>query len=209
MSKQYVDNAKLYDDMVRWKQDLAVDPHAPMPEAIGEAIFTIADHLSKKPSFVNYSWREDMVADAMLNCTKYLHSFNPDKTKNPFAYVTQIVKNSFYRSISNEKTFTYRNMLVSGELDPTQRQYNAEHEGYQQWINKRAAENDERKRLRPPKPKRPKQKSNTGVKNVYRTASATYTVRIRGKYCGIYPTVEEARMHRDAVLFGGAASAVA
>ena len=63
----------------------------------------IATHLSYKPNFVNYMFREDMICDGIENCVQYIHNFNPEKSSNPFAYFTQIIHYAFLRRIQKEK----------------------------------------------------------------------------------------------------------
>src|SRR6056300_988739 len=74
---------------------------------IGECIYKIATHLSYKPNFINYSYREEMISDGIENCLQYLDNFNPDKSSNPFAYFTQIIYYAFLRRITKEKKQTY------------------------------------------------------------------------------------------------------
>ena len=75
----------------------------PIPRYIGECFLKIANHLSYKPNFVNYMFKEDMICDGIENCVRYIHNFNPEKSKNPFAYFTQIIYYAFLRRISLEK----------------------------------------------------------------------------------------------------------
>jgi DNA-directed RNA polymerase specialized sigma24 family protein len=70
---------------------------------IGECFLKIATHLSYKPNFVNYMFREDMICDGIENCVQYIENFNPEKSKNPFAYFTQIIYYAFLRRIQKEK----------------------------------------------------------------------------------------------------------
>ena len=70
---------------------------------LGDCFLKIATHLSYKPNFVNYMFREDMIGDGIENCVQYIHNFNPEKSKNPFAYFTQIIYYSFLRRIQKEK----------------------------------------------------------------------------------------------------------
>ena len=58
---------------------------------IGECFLKIANHLSYRPNFINYTFRDDMISDGIENCLQYLSNFNPRKSKNPFAYFTQII----------------------------------------------------------------------------------------------------------------------
>ena len=44
-----------------------------------------------------------MISDGIENCVQYIHYFNPEKSKNPFAYFTQIIHYAFLRRIQKEK----------------------------------------------------------------------------------------------------------
>ena len=57
----------------------------PIPNYLGECFLKIATHLSYKPNFVNYMFRDDMISDGIENCVQYIHNFDPEKSKNPFA----------------------------------------------------------------------------------------------------------------------------
>ena len=70
---------------------------------LGSCFLKIATHLSYKPNFVNYMFREDMIGDGIENCVQYIHNFNPEKSSNPFAYFTQIIYYAFLRRIQKEK----------------------------------------------------------------------------------------------------------
>ena len=70
---------------------------------IGSCFLKIATHLSYRPNFINYMYKDDMVCDGIENCIQYIDRFDPDKSKNPFAYFTQIVYYAFLRRIAKEK----------------------------------------------------------------------------------------------------------
>lgn len=74
-----------------------------IPNYIGECFLKIATHLSYKPNFVNYMFREDMISDGIENCVQYIHNFDPEKSSNPFSYFTQIIHYAFLRRIQKEK----------------------------------------------------------------------------------------------------------
>jgi len=74
-----------------------------IPKYIGECFLKIATHLSYKTNFINYLFIDDMVSDGIENCVQYIHNFNPDRSKNPFAYFTQIIHYAFLRRIQKEK----------------------------------------------------------------------------------------------------------
>jgi len=79
---------------------------------IGECILKIATHLSYKPNFINYSYREDMILDGVENCIQYIDNFDPSKSNNPFSYFTQIIYYAFLRRIAKEKKQSY----IKGKL---------------------------------------------------------------------------------------------
>ena len=75
----------------------------PITNYIGDCFLKIARHLSYKPNFVNYMFRDDMISDGIENCVQYIYNFDPSKSKNPFAYFTQIIHYAFLRRIQKEK----------------------------------------------------------------------------------------------------------
>lgn len=110
--KNYVNNAQLYQEMVEHRNRVreAKEKNLPAPQVtkyIGECILLIANRLSLKPNFVNYSYREEMICDGIENCLMYLNNFNPEKSDNPFAYFTQIIYFAFIRRIQKEKKQLY------------------------------------------------------------------------------------------------------
>ena len=44
-----------------------------------------------------------MICDAIENCIQYIGNFNPEKSTNAFAYITQICYYAFLRRIQKEK----------------------------------------------------------------------------------------------------------
>jgi hypothetical protein len=48
-----------------------------------------------------------MICDGIENCIQYFRNFDPDKSKNPFAYFTQIIYFAFLRRIQKEKKQLY------------------------------------------------------------------------------------------------------
>ena len=104
----YVDNKKFLVAMTEWrlKYDKAEKAKRKQPAVtnyIGECFLKIANHLSYRPNFINYTFRDDMISDGIENCLQYMNNFNPEKSKNPFAYFTQIIYYAFIRRIQKEK----------------------------------------------------------------------------------------------------------
>lgn len=95
----------------------------PPPQAsdyIGKCLYQIARNYAKKPNFSGYLHKEEMIADAVLNCMIYLHKFDPTRFKNPFSYFTQVIHNAFLRRIEQEKTHLYIRMKQAfyAQIDP-------------------------------------------------------------------------------------------
>jgi len=107
-SEHYVNNKEFLDAIIEFKKlcdaaKEAGEPRPRIPRYIGECFYKIATHLSYKPNFVNYMFKDDMVGDGIENCIQYVHNFNPEKSSNPFAYFTQIIHYAFLRRIQKEK----------------------------------------------------------------------------------------------------------
>lgn len=110
--KHYVNNADFLEALIQYrdackeaKKENKEDPQ--IPNYIGECFLKIAEHLSRKPNFISYSFRDEMIADGIENCLMYFRNFDPDKSKNPFAYFTQIIYFAFLRRIMKEKKQLY------------------------------------------------------------------------------------------------------
>ena len=108
LKPHYVDNKKFLVAMIehREKVQKAEDKKRKAPMVtnyIGECFLKIANHLSYRPNFINYTYRDDMISDGIENCLQYMRNFNPEKSSNPFAYFTQIIYYAFIRRIQKEK----------------------------------------------------------------------------------------------------------
>ena len=108
VSEHYVNNKEFLEALVVFKAKCtaakeAGEPRPQISNYIGECFLKIATHLSYKPNFVNYMFREDMISDGIENCVQYIHNFDPEKSRNPFAYFTQIIHYAFLRRIQKEK----------------------------------------------------------------------------------------------------------
>ena len=104
----YVDNKKFLEAMIEYRDrcEKAKNRNRKKPEVtnyIGECFLKIANHLSYRPNFIKYTFRDDMISDGIENCLQYMDNFNPDKSNNPFAYFTQIIYYAFIRRIQKEK----------------------------------------------------------------------------------------------------------
>jgi len=107
-SEHYVNNKEFLAALIKYREDVEIarlqDKTKPViPRYIGECFLKIATHLSYRPNFINYMYKEDMISDGVENCVQYIDNFDPAKSRNPFAYFTQIVYYAFLRRIAKEK----------------------------------------------------------------------------------------------------------
>lgn len=136
MARHYVNNKTLYEHMVKYKEELYTakvhNKNKPrIPEYVGECILLICNRLSFKPNFINYTYKDDMIADGIENCIMAVDNFNPDKSDNPFAYFTQIAFNAFLRRIAKEKKQTYikhKNFEFMYSMDEVEMSLNDKHQ---------------------------------------------------------------------------------
>jgi len=111
-TNHYVNNADFLAALIKYHEDCAnakaIDgPDPKIPNYIGECFLKIAEHLSRKPNFISYTYRDEMISDGVENCIQYFRNFDPAKSKNPFAYFTQIIYFAFLRRIGKEKKQQY------------------------------------------------------------------------------------------------------
>jgi len=119
---QYVNNKDFLAALVEYRRQVAEaeennSPRPRVPNYIGECVMKIATHLARKPNFMNYTFRDEMVADGIENCLQYIDNFDPEKSKNPFAYFTQIIWYAFLRRIQKEKKLLYTKYKMTEQVN--------------------------------------------------------------------------------------------
>ena len=107
-SEHYVNNKELLEALIVYREKVAIAKEKGLPKPritnyLGSCFLKIATHLSYQPNFVNYMFRDHMISDGIENCVQYIHNFDPEKSRNPFAYFTQIIHYAFLRRIQKEK----------------------------------------------------------------------------------------------------------
>ncbi len=110
--QHYVNNKQFLEAITEWKETVKDaeslgEERPPVTDYIGECFLKIAQHLSFRPNFINYSYKEEMIGDGIENCLQYVNNFDPEKSKNPFSYFTQIIYYAFIRRIQKEKKQTH------------------------------------------------------------------------------------------------------
>lgn len=113
-SVHYVDNAKFSQAVVDYCIELQAAKLArknDLPKVtnyIAECFLKISEGLSHKHNFIRYTYREEMVMDAVENCLRAIENYNIEAATrsgkpNAFAYFTQIAWYAFLRRIAKEK----------------------------------------------------------------------------------------------------------
>ena len=74
---------------------------------IGYAILRTAQGIAMKHCYRNYPFLEEMIGDAVENCVRYIHNFDPEETREPFSYITSSIERTFWRTIKKEKKKQY------------------------------------------------------------------------------------------------------
>ena len=125
-TEHYVDNKEFLQAMIEYRK-VCVEAEQnnqeipPVTNYIGECFLKIANHLSYRPNFINYTYKEEMISDGIENCLQYVKNFNPEKSNNPFAYFTQIIYYAFIRRIQKEKKqqVIKRKLILKSGIDMT------------------------------------------------------------------------------------------
>lgn len=121
----YVNGKEFYAEFKQFKIDnaerVAAGLRPIIPNSIAVKIMAICEKLSCRYNFVNYPFREEMVADAIQNCILYIWNFDVDKSDKIFSYFTITAHRAFVRRIQREArhqeivdNYTQRRMIDNG-----------------------------------------------------------------------------------------------
>ena len=110
--RNYINNSDFTEAIIDYKKtceeaEEAGDDLPRVPNYIGECLMKISKGVGARPNFSGYSYRDEMVSDGIENGLRALRNFDPEKTRNPFGYFTQIIWYAFLRRISSEHKQTY------------------------------------------------------------------------------------------------------
>ncbi len=118
----YISNTDFTNAIVAYKEqcrqhDEAGTERPPIPDTIAKQFVLLANKISYRPNFMNYSYRDEMVSEGILVCCAKIHNFNPDITRNAFGYFSQLCWYAFLEVIDLEhkeayaKAKSYYNMI--------------------------------------------------------------------------------------------------
>jgi len=106
--QHYINNKELYQALVDYQEEKrGATDFVPVPEYVGKAILLITQKLASRGNFSNYSYKDEMISDAIENSLAAVDNFNPDKYDNPFGYFSRISWFAFIRRIDREKRQNY------------------------------------------------------------------------------------------------------
>lgn len=119
----YVDNKKFFENLVIYRKLYFECKEAGLEKPkisnyLGHVVYEMSTRMATRPNFSSYTYKDEMISDAIENCMLYLHCFNPEKTTNPFAYFTRVIWFAFLRRIEKEKKQSYiKYKLSTNSLD--------------------------------------------------------------------------------------------
>ena len=119
-SPHYVDGKKLFEELSKHRAKYLETGERPqLNDYLGDAITKIAQRTVTNRRFNGYSYKDEMIYDAIELCIKYVHNFDPNKTQNAFAYVTQICWNGFRKraNIENRNLYIKYKAMLESEMN--------------------------------------------------------------------------------------------
>lgn len=105
-SRDFVNNAMLLEEIIKSKARLAEDPGMKldaMTKELTRMLNIMVFRYSNKPSFIGYSYKDEMCADALLNLCAKWDKFDENRFTNAFAYYTTLIHNCFLGTLAKEK----------------------------------------------------------------------------------------------------------
>lgn len=96
-SKYYLTNAKLLPAVIAAKEA------GKLSDELAKMLMMLTRKYANRPCFSGYTYKEDMISEALANLCQNALKFNPERSKNPFAFYTSCINNSFLHVLSVEK----------------------------------------------------------------------------------------------------------
>lgn len=95
--KYYLSNSKLLPEVLKAKAE------GKMTNELAKMLMMLTKKYAQRPCFSGYSYKEDMISEAMTNLCQNALKFNHEKSNNPFSYYTSCINNSFLQFLNLEK----------------------------------------------------------------------------------------------------------
>lgn len=105
-SKNYIENKEFYNELKDYIEETRINPKCVMSDRLGKMIYDTVEGFSKKFSYRDYTYKDDMISLAVYYCCRYLKNYDLSK-RNVHAYVSKIAENAFKATINKEKQQLY------------------------------------------------------------------------------------------------------
>ena len=96
-SKYYLTNSRLLPAVISAKEV------GKLSDDLAKMLMMLTRKYAQRPCFSGYTYKEDMISEALANLCQNALKFNPEKSKNPFAFYTSCINNSFLQFLNVEK----------------------------------------------------------------------------------------------------------
>lgn len=100
--KELFEELRVYHGKYKINKENGIE-RPPVTDTMAHAIVQIATRMSNSYNFVGYTYKDEMIADGILKSLSKIHLFDPLKSENVFAYVSQICWNAFINRITIEQ----------------------------------------------------------------------------------------------------------
>lgn len=100
--REFCDELKIYHASYLRSVELG-EEKPQISDTISRAIIQICTRLSNSFNFINYTYKDEMIADAILKCYTKVHRFDPAISENAFAFFTQCAYNAYIHRIKIEQ----------------------------------------------------------------------------------------------------------
>lgn len=96
-SKYYVTNSRMLPEVIKSKEQGQIS------NELAKMLMMLTRKYAQRPCFSNYTYKEDMISEALANLCKNALKFKPEKSSNPFSFYTTCINNSFLHFLNVEK----------------------------------------------------------------------------------------------------------
>lgn len=96
-AKYYLTNSKLLPAVIEAKEV------GKLSNELAKMLMMLTRKYAQRPCFSGYTFKEDMISEALTNLCHNALKFNPEKSNNPFSFYTSCINNSFLQYLNNEK----------------------------------------------------------------------------------------------------------
>jgi DNA-directed RNA polymerase specialized sigma24 family protein len=96
-AKYYITNGKMLPEVIKSKEQGKIS------DELARMLMMLTRKYAQRPCFSNYTYKEDMISEALANLCQNALKFKPEKSSNPFAFYTSCINNSFLQFLNVEK----------------------------------------------------------------------------------------------------------